>query len=180
MLKNSGKFNLFKIAQRLDGSYEDGYISSKDSLIFAHNQRVASDRIIISGNSVIKDRPKLDSRFSTMTQKRNPDVAILTRGESEIGREIELFLIPDRRVDIFGDIDSLPLDFGYSIIEGGWNLFCALREKIDMVELIISPKILSGRGALRLEEFGGRILHSQRIGDDVLIFIDVRGENGER
>ena len=63
-LKDKGKFNLFKLALRLDGEYKDGQISGNASRIFTHNQRCIAQNLIISGRTALSDKPRLDTRYA--------------------------------------------------------------------------------------------------------------------
>lgn len=63
-LKESGRFNLFKLAMRANGDYKSGSISGIASRTFTHNQRCIAQTIIISGNTAINDTPRLDTRYA--------------------------------------------------------------------------------------------------------------------
>lgn len=63
-LKESGRFNLFKLAMRANGDYKSGSISGIASRTFTHNQRCIAQTIIISGNTALNDTPRLDTRYA--------------------------------------------------------------------------------------------------------------------
>lgn len=132
-LQQKGAFNLFKIAMRLDGSYE-GKISGQQSQVFTHNQRGVANCLITSGQSVREDRPILDQRFAhALYQDRLCDVAILTQGKRPLDPNIALFSVPGRKVQVCQCVQDLPLKQGFNLIEGGWGLAESLQEHIDML-----------------------------------------------
>ena len=200
-LKESGRFNLFKLAMRANGDYKSGSISGIASRTFTHNQRCIAQTIIISGNTALNDTPRLDTRYadsfyaqessqkslsksslddfdfdSTNATQQNPLANLaqsLTRNLTQSSAQkqqnlaqnlpnIEIFtrdeeplitkakqdsklanLLSQKRVSIKTSIDTLSLDSGFTIIEGGFPLLEALIDKVDMVLLHISPSLLS-------------------------------------
>lgn len=190
-LKERGKFNLFKLALRLDGAYKDGQISGVGSRIFTHNQRCIAQRLIISGRTALNDKPSLDTRYadsfyaldldfrqssfemldslrqdtpqmpqmpqSTQSTQRFapqmphsrilPNVEILTRNKESLLRHsntIPLFSLPNRSVAIKTSPNELSLSSGFNVIEGGFPLLWALKDKVDMLLLHISPSVWLG------------------------------------
>lgn len=202
-LKESGRFNLFKLAMRANGDYKSGSISGIASRTFTHNQRCIAQTIIISGNTALNDTPRLDMRYadsfyaqesspkslsqsnlddfgldfdSTNSTRQNPLANLsqnltrnLTQSPSQKHQNlaqnlpnIEIFtrdketlitkakqdsklanLLSQKRVSIKTSLDTLSLDSGFTIIEGGFPLLEALIDKVDMVLLHISPSLLS-------------------------------------
>lgn len=202
-LKESGRFNLFKLAMRANGDYKSGSISGIASRTFTHNQRCIAQTIIISGNTALNDTPRLDTRYadsfyaqksspknlsqsslddfgldfdSTNSTQQNPLANLaqnltrnLTQSPSQKHQNlaqnlpnIEIFtrdkeilitkakqdsklanLLSQKRVSIKTSLDTLSLDSGFTIIEGGFPLLEALIDKVDMVLLHISPSLLS-------------------------------------
>ena len=196
-LKESGRFNLFKLAMRANGDYKSGRISGIASRTFTHNQRCIAQTIIISGNTALNDTPRLDTRYadsfyaqessqkslsksslddfdfdstnatqqnplanlaqnltqSTAQKQQNlaqnlPNIEIFTRDEEPLitkaKQDTKLAnLLSQKRVSIKTSIDTLSLDSGFTIIEGGFPLLEALIDKVDMVLLHISPSLLS-------------------------------------
>ncbi len=142
-LKNKGRFNLFKLAIRLNGDYKSGQISCKQAQIFTHNQRTIADSIIISGKTLLNDKPTLDSRFADemFATSKMPDIQILTRSKNSINKALDapLFNVPNRQIHIASAPQELWLDSGYNIIEGGLGLFNTLQNHIDMLLFHISP-----------------------------------------
>lgn len=160
-LKERGRFNLFKLALRLNGDYESGQISGNLSRIFTHNQRCIAHNLIISGRTAIKDKPRLDTRYASDfyaldsslkesathdMHKIAPNVEILTRNPKAImeqSSQIPLFSLPNRKVSIKSSPNELRLHSGFNIIEGGFPLLGALQDKVDMLLLHLSPTLLS-------------------------------------
>lgn len=220
-LKESGRFNLFKLAMRTNGDYKSGSISGIASRTFTHNQRCIAQTIIISGNTAINDTPRLDTRYadslyaqksspknlsqsslddfgldfdSTNATQQNPLANLaqnLTRNLTQSLEQkhqslaqnlpnIEIFtrdkeilitkakqdsklanLLSQKRVSIKTSIDTLSLDGGFTIIEGGFPLLEALIDKVDIVLLHISPSLLSAT----LEKKGQISGQKNRCGD---------------
>lgn len=167
-LKESGRFNLFKLAMRANGDYKSGCISGIASRTFTHNQRCIAQTIIISGNTALNDTPRLDTRYAdsfyaqelTQSPTQNqqnpaqnltqnlPNIEIFTRDEEPLITKAKqdsklANLLSQKRVSIKTSIDTLSLDSGFTIIEGGFTLLEALIDKVDMVLLHISPSLLS-------------------------------------
>ncbi|WP_104696847.1 MULTISPECIES: bifunctional diaminohydroxyphosphoribosylaminopyrimidine deaminase/5-amino-6-(5-phosphoribosylamino)uracil reductase RibD [unclassified Helicobacter] len=162
------KFNLFKIAQRLNGDYKSGKISSQEARIFTHNQRSVSSSIYISGNTLVHDNPLLDSRFANKPYENThlPRVNILTR-RSNIPKTLEVFKI-HQEVNIFNQIPIL--GEGFNIVEGGWELFKSLKDQIDMLLLHLSPTLSQDTFTTGFA-YKGEILHSRKLGEDLLLWI---------
>ena len=129
-------FNFFKLAIREDGSCDGGYITSQESLNLVHEIRTKLDLLTIGGETVRIDRPTLDARFA----KENiaPDILIYSK-QSDIDKTIPLFNIQNRKVTISSNLQLLDKS-SFSMIEGGFNLFETLKNKIDMLMLFISHK----------------------------------------
>lgn len=171
-LKESGRFNLFKLAMRANGDYKSGSISGKSSRTFTHNQRCIAQTIIISGNTALSDTPRLDTRYAddfyaqpaqnptqdatqnlTAQTQQNPtqdlpNIEIFTRDKklliTKSKQDSKLAnLLSQKRVSIKTSINTLSLDSGFTIIEGGFPLLEVLIDKVDMVLLHISPSLLS-------------------------------------
>ena len=168
-LRQNGHLSVFKIAQRLNGSFEGGIISSEDSRIFSHKLREIAKRIIISTKTILSDNPRLDSRLAQSTKA--PNVCIFGR-ESSLkkceDKTLKIYSVKNRSVALYDNIKNIPLD-GFSIIEGGAETFALFRDKIDLLLVFISPKIAGGRSFY--SDFGGKILHSAQIGEDIILWI---------
>ncbi|PAF46357.1 riboflavin biosynthesis protein RibD [Helicobacter sp. 12S02634-8] len=165
-----GHFNLFKIAQRLNGDYKSGVISGEKSREFTHNQRTIADRLIVSGATLRTDRPILDARYAALKYgKKAPHIKVLsTRGDFD--PSIAAFGVEGRCVEVCHHILELGLESGFNIIEGGWGLFESLYMHIDMVLMHCSASLY---GAFEVSGFpwAGKIVYVQQLGDDALLWI---------
>lgn len=168
-LKQQGRFNLFKIAQRLNGDYKSGLISSEESRIFTHNQRCVADKIIISGKTLRSDKPTLNTRYAISEyQGKSPDIKILTREKPCY--EAPLFDVPNREVEFCSEIENLNLHSGFNIIEGGWDLFESLHLYVDMVLTHISPTLKMDVHSKGLE-WNAELVYVQKMGNDGMLWI---------
>lgn len=168
-LRESGHLRVFKVAQRLNGSFENGIISSEKSRIYTHKIRTVADRIIISAKTILNDNPLLDSRLCD--NKKAPDVCILGSNQSLQqckNPNLRIYSVKNRHIDFYNNIDSLPTD-GFSIIEGGADMFELFKNNIDLLLVFISAKMSQGRNFY--SDFNGEILHENRIGEDIALWI---------
>ena len=83
---------------------------------------------------------------------------------------IPLFKIPNRKVLISDDLFKI-LDYKFIMIEGTYTLLEKLKEKIDFIILIVSPKIKKGNNALNEIDMHFEIIHENFIGEDKIIFL---------
>lgn len=166
-LQRKDRFILFKLAMRLDGDYKSGLISCDLAREFSHNQRTRARSIVISKNTLLSDNPKLDCRFACAPYKDSalPDVGIISRDDLDLDPSLEVFLEKSRRIKKF------ELEDGFHIIEGGWSLLESLLDCVDMLLIHVSPSLLNSQfcGASFSKKF--KILHSQKIGDDILLWL---------
>ncbi|WRE33184.1 bifunctional diaminohydroxyphosphoribosylaminopyrimidine deaminase/5-amino-6-(5-phosphoribosylamino)uracil reductase [Helicobacter pylori] len=173
IMEQKGRFNLFKLALRMNGDYHHGKITGQKSVIFTHNQRAICDTLIISGKTIRTDNPLLDARFcDRFYQNKNPNIAILSK--HSINPHSKVFSAPNRLVNTFHDPKDLPLEKGFNFIEGGWELFESLRDKIDAL-LLHSHASMIGEAfkALALKTpFKGRLLHAQILENEALLWIE--------
>ncbi|MCQ2703843.1 bifunctional diaminohydroxyphosphoribosylaminopyrimidine deaminase/5-amino-6-(5-phosphoribosylamino)uracil reductase [Helicobacter pylori] len=173
VMEQKGRFNLFKLALRMNGDYHHGKITGQKSVIFTHNQRAICDTLIISGKTIRTDNPLLDARFcDSFYHNKNPNIAILSK--RSISPSSKVFFAPNRLVNTFHDPKDLPLDKGFNFIEGGWGLFESLRDKIDAL-LLHSHASMIGEAfsviALKTP-FKGRLLHAQILENEALLWIE--------
>ncbi|RVY75625.1 bifunctional diaminohydroxyphosphoribosylaminopyrimidine deaminase/5-amino-6-(5-phosphoribosylamino)uracil reductase [Helicobacter pylori] len=173
VMEQKGRFNLFKLALRMNGDYHHGKITGQKSVIFTHNQRAVCDTLIISGKTIRTDNPLLDARFcDSFYQNKNPNIAILSK--RSINPNSKVFFAPNRLVNAFCDPKDLPLEKGFNFIEGGWELFESLRDKIDAL-LLHSHASMIGEAfntiALKTP-FKGRLLHAQILENEALLWIE--------
>ncbi|MGL2886580.1 bifunctional diaminohydroxyphosphoribosylaminopyrimidine deaminase/5-amino-6-(5-phosphoribosylamino)uracil reductase [Helicobacter pylori] len=173
VMEQKGRFNLFKLALRMNGDYHHGKITGPKSVIFTHNQRAVCDTLIISGKTIRTDNPLLDARFcDSFYHNKNPNIAILSK--RSINPNSKVFFAPNRLVNIFNNPKDLPLEKGFNFIEGGWELFESLRDKIDAL-LLHSHASMIGEAfsALALKTpFKGRLLHAQILENEALLWIE--------
>ena len=156
-------FILYKIAQRLNGSFENGVISSKDSMIYSHKMRSIANNIIISQKTILDDNPLLDSR---LVGGKSPNVIVVGK-ENKLDKNLNIFKA-NREVVFTDNMDKITLS-GFNIIEGGANFFDFMKDKIDCLLIFLAPNMQKGRNFF--STFDGRILHSQRIGRDIALWI---------
>lgn len=173
IMEQKGRFNLFKLALRMNGDYHHGKITGPKSVIFTHNQRAICDTLIISGKTIRTDNPLLDARFcDRFYHNKNPNIAILSK--HSINPHSKVFSAPNRLVNAFHDPKDLPLERGFNFIEGGWGLFESLRDKIDAL-LLHSHASMIGEAfnTLALKTpFKGRLLHAQILENEALLWIE--------
>ncbi|EKE88380.1 cytidine and deoxycytidylate deaminase zinc-binding region family protein [Helicobacter pylori R038b] len=173
IMEQKGRFNLFKLALRMNGDYHHGKITGQKSVIFTHNQRAICDTLIISGKTIRTDNPLLDARFcDRFYHNKNPNIAILSK--RSINPNSKVFSAPNRLVNIFNNPKDLPLEKGFNFIEGGWGLFESLRDKIDVLLLHSHASMISEAfNTLALKTpFKGRLLHVQILENEALLWIE--------
>ena len=129
-------FVLFKLAQTSNGRIGGGYLSSKSSLVHVHQLRDVCDTLLIGGNTVREDRPTLDCRF---IEAEAPSVKIYAK-EDNFDRDIPLFGIEDREVEIVNKLDFLDRP-SFVMVEGGEGMLNALKKKIDWMLIYQTPKL---------------------------------------
>ncbi|RDU57593.1 bifunctional diaminohydroxyphosphoribosylaminopyrimidine deaminase/5-amino-6-(5-phosphoribosylamino)uracil reductase RibD [Helicobacter sp. MIT 99-5507] len=156
-------FILYKIAQRLNGSFENGIISSKDSMIYSHKMRSIANNIIISQKTILTDNPLLDSR---LVCGNAPNVIAIGR-ENRLEKNLNIFKA-NREVVFANNIDKIALN-GFNICEGGANFFEFIKDRVDCLLVFLSPNMQKGRNFF--SDFNGRILQTQSIGRDIALWI---------
>lgn len=57
------------------------------------------------------------------------------------------------------------------MVEGVYNLMNILKEKIDYIILIVSPKIRNGINALNEIDIDFEVVHENYIGEDKIVFL---------
>jgi diaminohydroxyphosphoribosylaminopyrimidine deaminase/5-amino-6-(5-phosphoribosylamino)uracil reductase len=158
-------FVFYKMAQTLNGSI-DGKISSNQTLAFVHTLRDKIDLMVIGGNTVRTDKPTLDARYIA---GRTPNVMIYSKNKI-FDTNIPLFKIPNREVIISDDLFKL-LDYKFVMIEGTYNLLDTLKERIDYLVLLVSPKIRKGENALNEIDMDFEIIHENYIGQEKIVYL---------
>lgn len=163
-LTNKSSFCVYKIAQRLNGSFQNGIISSIESRMYSHKLRNVASKIIISQKTLIHDNPLLDSR---LCNGRAPDVCVVGR-QNKLNNKLKAYSIKNRNITFVNKISDIDFS-GFNIIEGGAKLFEAMIDYIDCMLVFIAPQIINDTNFYT--NFKGKILHSRQIGEDVLLWI---------
>jgi diaminohydroxyphosphoribosylaminopyrimidine deaminase/5-amino-6-(5-phosphoribosylamino)uracil reductase len=162
-------FVFFKWAQRLDGTIDNGTISSQSSRRHVHALRNVCDLIVIGGNTVRTDRPILDAR---LVDGHAPDVLIYSKSE-DFDRTIPLFSVSDRRVFIENSLERLD-QYSLVMIEGGASMMSAVREVCDWYGCYIAPKIGHGSVSMGVAQEDFEVMHA-KIDDNILLWMRKKG-----
>ena len=161
-------FVLFKLAQTSNGRIathtNDGYLSSKASLRHVHQLREVCSTLLIGGNTVRVDRPTLDCRF---IGAKAPHVKIYAK-EDNFDRDIGLFHVPNRDVDVVDNLDFLNTP-SFVMVEGGEGMLNVLKDKIDWILLYQTPK-LSTNTLTYNTTMNLQFLHERKIDVDMMIW----------
>jgi diaminohydroxyphosphoribosylaminopyrimidine deaminase/5-amino-6-(5-phosphoribosylamino)uracil reductase len=158
-------FVFFKWAQRLDGTIDNGTISSETSRQHVHALRDKCDLIVIGGNTVRHDRPTLDAR---LVNGKAPDVLIYTQ-MGDFDTTIPLFNVPNRHVFIASDLERIK-EYRLVMIEGGAGMFSATRDVCDWYLSYIAPKIGGGSQSLGVIQEDFEVLHA-KITDNIILWM---------
>ncbi|MDA7818033.1 bifunctional diaminohydroxyphosphoribosylaminopyrimidine deaminase/5-amino-6-(5-phosphoribosylamino)uracil reductase RibD [Sulfurimonas sp.] len=158
-------FIFFKWAQRLNGTVDDGIISSHESREHVHALRDVCDLIVIGGNTVRVDRPTLDAR---LVNGKAPDVLIISKGK-EFDRTIPLFNIDGREV-IISDNFSTCKDYKNILIEGTSSMFELTKSIVDYHLCYLAPK-LGGRNVFDKSNDNFEILNTEQVGKDIIMWM---------
>ncbi len=161
----SGSFIFFKMAMTLNGCI-DGKISSNQTLAYTHTLRDKIDLMLIGGNTVRIDKPTLDARYIV---GRAPNIFIYSKNKI-FDNNIPLFKIPNREVVISDDLFKL-LDYKFIMVEGTYTLMEILKERIDYIILLISPKIRKGLNALNEIDQDFEIIHENKLGKEKIVYL---------
>lgn len=158
-------FVFFKWAQRLDGTIDNGVISSSSSREHVHALRDRCDLIVIGGNTVRQDRPTLDAR---LVGGKVPDVLIYSHRD-DFDMSIPLFAVPNRHVFIEPSLERIN-EYSLVMIEGGAGMFEASREVCDWYLGYIAPKIGGGSQTLGTVQEDFEVL-SAKITDNIILWM---------
>ncbi len=129
-------FVLFKLAQTTNGKITGGYISSLESLEYVHKIRRVCTKLLIGGNTVRVDRPKLDCR---LINNKAPNIYIYSKNK-DFDKKIPLFNIENREVEIGNDLSFLNQK-GFILVEGGEGMLKAMKKYIDWMLIFQAPKL---------------------------------------
>ncbi|MCW8838952.1 MAG: bifunctional diaminohydroxyphosphoribosylaminopyrimidine deaminase/5-amino-6-(5-phosphoribosylamino)uracil reductase RibD [Thiovulaceae bacterium] len=162
---SENKFVCFKWAQRLNGTYDDGIITSKESRKNVHDMRDKCDLLVIGGETVRVDRPTLDAR---LVDGKSPDILIYSR-QKEFDKTIPLFEVKNRKVIISDKLDIID-DYKNIMIEGGANMFEATCDIVDRYLCYIAPKVGGSKVfQTNMEEF--EILNILQDDKDIIMWL---------
>lgn len=162
---NKEKFVFFKWAQRLDGSTNEGIISSSASRHNVHAMRDVCDLLVIGGNTVRVDRPSLDAR---LVNGKAPDILIISR-ERDFDETIPLFNIDGRKV-IISDNFSILNKYKNIMIEGSSKMLELSREVVDYYLCYIAPTMKNSNGFDSIEE-KFKILNIRQVERDIIMWM---------
>jgi len=158
-------FVFFKWAQRLNGTTDNGIITSKDSRTSVHAMRNVCDLLIIGGGTVREDRPTLDAR---LVDGKAPDILIISR-EKEFDQSIPLFSVQNRKVFINSDF-SICNKYNNIMVEGSSGMFELSKKHIDMYLCYISAKF---GGNQKIDGYNEKfdILNIQKESQDIIMWM---------
>lgn len=163
-LQESGSFVLYKLAQRLNASFEGGIISNETSRTFSHHLRNAADKIIISQRTILADNPLLDAR---LVGGKSPDIIVVGR-ENHLSPNLAVFRAQNRSVRFAESLEAVDFS-GFCVIEGGAEFFELCRHKIHALLLFVAPTMAQGMNFH--SDFSGRILHARNLTGDAQIWL---------
>ena len=159
------QFVFFKWAQRLDGSTDNGTVSSAESRMSVHSMRDVCDLLVIGGNTVRMDRPTLDAR---LINGKAPDVLILSR-EKHFDQTIPLFKVEGREVFIENSFDKLS-EYKNIMIEGTNSMYTLSRNFVDYYLSYIAPSFGGDEGFKKLQD-KFEILNIQKESQDIIMWM---------
>lgn len=144
-----------------------GIITNELSRTHVHKLRSVIDALVIGGNTVRTDRPKLDSR---LVGSKNPDVIIYSRSD-KFDETIPLFSVPYRKVSMQKELNLK----GLSMFEGAGEFLRLAKEgKLANVKWLLiyqSPNFKNGEN-LRLD-LNLKPLFSGNFGDDSYTWYEI-------
>ena len=158
-------FVFFKWAQRLDGTTDNGIVSSQHSRKNVHQMRDVCDLLVIGGNTVRIDRPTLDSR---LVDGKAPDILILSR-QKEFDRTIPLFNVEGREVFIADDFSKLD-SYKNIMIEGSSKMYELSRDVVDYYLCYIAPTFGGKNGFENIED-KLEVLNIRQVEQDIIMWM---------
>jgi len=158
-------FVFFKWAQRLNGTIDEGAISSLDTRKLTHSVRDVCDLLVVGGNTVRLDRPTLDARD---INGNAPDILIYSR-EKEFDETIPLFNVKGRKVIISDSLSKID-NYKNIMIEGGSNMYELTRKITNYYLCYLSPKFGGVNGFDAVED-KFNILNIQKEEQDIIMWI---------
>jgi len=158
-------FIFFKWAQRLNGTVDDGNVSSLESRTHVHALRDVCDLLVIGGNSVRVDRPTLDAR---LVNGKAPDILIISRS-NDFDKTIPLFNVKGRQVYIENNFKRLK-DYKNIMIEGTATMYSLTKDIVDYYLCYIAPTF-GGTVAFTNVEDRFEILNSSKENQDIIMWM---------
>lgn len=169
---NEKRFVFFKWAQRLNGTLDNGIISSQKSRTLVHAMRDVCDLLVIGGSTVRTDRPTLDAR---LVNGRAPDILILSKTK-EFDQSIGLFGVKNRKVMIMDNF-SIFDNYKNIMIEGGENMFEFTKEIVKHYLCFVSPSIGGKKSFIGLN-YKFDILNILQDEQDIIMWMKQENDRG--
>ena len=158
-------FIFFKWAQRLNGTVDDGNVSSLESRTHVHSLRDVCDLLVIGGNTVREDRPRLDAR---LVDGKAPDVLIVSRSR-DIDKTIPLFAVKGRSVYIENSFDRLQ-EYKNIMIEGTATMYELTKDRVDYYLCYLAPTFGGNVGFSNVED-RFEILNYAKENQDIIMWM---------
>ncbi|MDR0762556.1 MAG: bifunctional diaminohydroxyphosphoribosylaminopyrimidine deaminase/5-amino-6-(5-phosphoribosylamino)uracil reductase RibD [Campylobacteraceae bacterium] len=157
LLWQSKSFSFFKLALRLDGTYDNGIITPHEARVFMHRIRSVCDLIVIGGETLRADNPLLDAR---LINGKAPDVLICT--QKAVKKEANVFSVKNRETIIQSGLD-FPEKYKNIMVEGGSNFLRAMSDRVDRF-LIFHSCDFSLKGSKKIEtDLKLKLLHQSHV-----------------
>ncbi|QOP45278.1 bifunctional diaminohydroxyphosphoribosylaminopyrimidine deaminase/5-amino-6-(5-phosphoribosylamino)uracil reductase RibD [Sulfurimonas paralvinellae] len=166
------RFVFFKWAERLNGTTDEGTISSQSSRRQVHAMRDVCDLLVIGGGTVREDRPTLDAR---LVNGKAPDILILSRNK-DFDRAIPLFDVPDRKVYIEDNLERIQ-EYKNIMIEGGSAMYTLTRGVVDYYLCYIAPS-LGGNESIKFSNDKFTFLNVDKESEDIIVWMKRIENNG--
>ena len=160
------KFVFFKIAQRLNATFDGGVISSQTSREQTHAMRDVCDLLVVGGDTVRIDRPTLDAR---LVDGKAPDILIYSR-HKEFDRTIPLFNVEGRKVIISDDFNATCKEYKNIMIEGGNKMHSLTCKDVDYYLTYIAPKY-GGSKTIENSNDKFKILNIEKENKDIIMWM---------
>lgn len=159
--ENHKPFVFFKLALSANGVATGGLISSEASRVMVHRLRDRCDLLVIGGNTVRVDRPRLDAR---LCEGKAPDVLIYSRSD-DFDRTIPLFGVHTREVYVENHLKRVQ-EHALVMIEGGQGMLDAVCKEVQWYLVFRSPHRKEGTPIIMPK--GLCEVFSQSIGEDTM------------
>ena len=159
------QFVFFKWAQRLNGTTDNGTVSSDKSRKNVHAMRDVCDLLVIGGNTVRTDRPTLDAR---LVNGKAPDILILSQVK-EFDKDIPLFSVEGREVFICDNLDKCKA-YKNIMIEGSSKMYELTRHIVDYYLAYVAPSFGGENGFKNLQDKFA-ILNIEKEDEDIIMWM---------